>query len=328
MRRRRLLTGAAAAAAGVAAWATSTTHAAALGQTNALRNSPLPPPLRPGSRILALAPGTWLDPQEPWLETLRQRCRQQQWTLITPTELGGRWHWFSATDQERASAWRRAWLAAEVDALFYVGAGWGSARVLEQGWSPPPQPRWCVGFSDASALLLAQWAAGSAGGIHAGFGGGEASWQRLVALLQRRAVEPLLGQPLQAGEAMGPLVVTNLTIATSLIGTQWLPSLRGSVLVLEDTGEAPYRVDRMLTQWRSAGLFEGVRGIGLGRFSWAEDDILPGDFSMQEILVERLQSLGIPLVAQLPVGHGQPNNALPIGQPVRLDGRVGSLSLL
>ena len=328
MRRRRLLTSAAAAAASLTAWSTAAPHAATRGQINPLRSSPLPPPLRPGSRILALAPGTWLEAQEPWLEILRQRCQQQHWQLITPAELGGRWRWFSATDGERASAWRRAWLAADVDALFYVGAGWGSARVLEQGWSPPPQPRWCVGFSDASALLLAQWAAGSSGGIHAGFGGAETSWTRLVALLERRAVQPLLGQPLQAGEAMGPLVVSNLTIATSLIGTRWLPSLRGSVLVLEDTGEAPYRVDRMLTQWRSAGLLEGVRGIGLGRFSWAEDDILPGDFSMEEILMERLHPLGIPLVAQLPVGHGQPNNALPIGQRVRLDGGDGSLSLI
>jgi muramoyltetrapeptide carboxypeptidase len=124
------------------------------------------------------------------------------------------------------------------------------------------------------------------------------------------------------------LLVSNLTIATSLIGTPWLPSLRGAVLVLEDIGEAPYRIDRQLTQWRSSGLLQGLAGIGLGRFSWARDDVLPGDFSMEEILLERLGDLGVPLVSGLPVGHGLPNLALPLGRRARLDGREGTLTLI
>jgi muramoyltetrapeptide carboxypeptidase len=128
--------------------------------------------------------------------------------------------------------------------------------------------------------------------------------------------------------AEGPLVVTNLTIATSLIGTPWLPDLRGSILVLEDTGEAPYRIDRQLSQWRATGLLDQLAGIGIGRFSWAEDDVLPGDFSMEEILLERLRPLGIPMVQQLPIGHGRPNMPLPIGRRAKLDGSSGVLQLL
>ena len=124
------------------------------------------------------------------------------------------------------------------------------------------------------------------------------------------------------------LIVTNLNAATHLIGTPWLPSLKGAVLVLEDVGEAPYRIDRMLTQWRSAGLLQQLAGMACGRFSWAEDDILPGDFSMEEILEERLGDLGIPLVLNLPLGHGHPNNALPLGAMAQLDGRRGNLSLI
>ena len=139
---------------------------------------------------------------------------------------------------------------------------------------------------------------------------------------------PLLGRPAAGGVAEGPLVVSNLTIATSLIGTPWLPDLRGTVLVLEDTGEAPYRIDRQLTQWRSSGLLRGVAGIGLGRFSWARDAVQPGDFSMEEILLERLRPLGVPLLSGLPVGHGVPNQALPLGRRARLDGQNGSLTLL
>ncbi|MBM5794587.1 MAG: LD-carboxypeptidase [Cyanobacteria bacterium M_surface_7_m2_037] len=287
-----------------------------------------PAPLRRGSRVAALAPGTWLDPADPMLEQLSLRCATEGWELLRPPSLRQRWRWFAGSDRQRLGALQQAWLDPRVDALFYVGAGWGSARVLEAGFTVPASPRWCVGFSDCSALLLAQWAAGSLGGVHGWFGGDAAAWQRLVALLQHRPVAPLQGGPVQGGIARGPLVVSNLTIATSLIGTPWLPRLKGAILVLEDTGEAPYRIDRQLTQWRTSGLLEGVSGIGLGRFSWAEDDVLPGDFSMQEILQERLAPLGVPLVRDLPVGHGRPNLALPMGRLAELDGRSGELRLL
>ena len=96
--------------------------------------------------------------------------------------------------------------------------------------------------------------------------------------------------------------------------------------MLEDVGEAPYRIDRMLTQWRSSGLLEGVAGIGTGRFSW-KGELEPGDFSTAEILEERLGDQGIPLVMNLPVGHGLPNQALPLGVKARLDGNDGTLSI-
>jgi len=108
----------------------------------------------------------------------------------------------------------------------------------------------------------------------------------------------------------------------------WFPSLAGFVLVLEDGGEAPYRVDRMLTQWRTAGVLREVAAVGVGRCSWQEADILPGDFSLEEVLLERLGSLGVPLVGRRPVGHGRPNLALPLGAQARLDGDSGVLSLL
>ena len=147
-------------------------------------------------------------------------------------------------------------------------------------------------------------------------------------LLCGRPVAPLLGEARRRGIAHGPLVVTDLTVATHLIGTPWLPSLKGAILVLEDVGEAPYRVDRMLTQWRSAGLLQQLAGVACGRFSWAEDDILPGDFTMDEILEERLGDLGIPLVLNLPLGHGQPNQALPLGAQAQLNGNHGLLRLM
>ena len=329
MRRRRLLQGSiAVATAGAVRAAEREAPALASADLAAQATPGWPEPLKPGSRLAAVAPGTWLDPTDPTLSLLRRRCQRQGWQLLTPPALFGRWRWFSGSDAARRQALQQAWLDAGVDAIACVGAGWGSARVLEQGWRIPGGPRWCIGFSDCSALLLAQLASGGRGGIHGWFGGSAEQWLRLVALLEGRRVAPLQGTPERGGLADGPLVVTNLTIATSLIGTPWLPDLRGAVLVLEDTGEAPYRIDRQLSQWRASGLLDGIAAIALGRFSWAHDDVLPGDFSMEEILVERLGDLDVPLISGLPVGHGVPNLALPLGRRARIDGAAGTLTLL
>jgi muramoyltetrapeptide carboxypeptidase len=289
---------------------------------------PMPPPLGPGSQVMAIAPGTWWEnaPQE--AEILRGRFASAGWTLTVPAAIQGRWRWFSEPDVERLRRLTRAMADPAVAAVVSVAGGWGSARLLERGWRPPSAPRWLVGYSDASALLLAQWAAGVGGAVHGSPTGDGPSWDRLCRLLRGQPVPPLQGEGWRAGTATGPLVVSNLTVATSLIGTPWFPRLAGCLLVLEDVGEEPYRVDRMLTQWRTSGVLRGVVGVGLGYFRWKEDDILPGDLSMEEVLRDRLSDLGVPLVGRLPVGHGRPNLALPLGHLARLDGQRGTLEIL
>jgi len=289
---------------------------------------PLPPPLHSGSRLVAVAPGTWWENPDQEARLLQRRCAEAGWTLEIPSAAMGRWRWFSGSDASRRSQLERAWADPATDAVLCVAGGWGSARILDAGWRPSARPLWLVGFSDASALLLAQVRAGHGGAVHASTGGDEAQWQRLVSLLRGEPLPPLVGEGWVAGVASGPLVVSNLTVATSLIGTPWFPSLVGCVLLLEDVGEAPYRVDRMLTQWRSAGLLQQVAGIGVGRFSWKADDVLPGDLGLEDVLRERLGDLGVPVVGGLPVGHGRPNLALPLGRVARLDGSRGQLALL
>ena len=286
-----------------------------------------PAPLRRGSRLRAVNPGTWMDPEMDF-SPLIERCAAEGWVLEIPDTVRRQWRYFSGTDQQRIAELNAAWNDPSVDGVLYVGGGWGGARVLEAGFRFPGRALWTVGFSDSSSLLLAQWAAGLPGAIHGSSGGPDERWQRTVALLSGHPVTPLQGVGRRPGQAKGPLVVTNLTVATHLIGTPWMPDLRGAILVLEDVGEAPYRVDRMLTQWRSAGLLQQLSGVACGRFSWEKDDILPGDFTMEEILEERLGDLGVPLIVDLPVGHGLPNMALPLGAEARIDGRTGHLSLI
>ncbi len=282
--------------------------------------------LQKGSRLRAVNAGTWLDPETDF-GPLVERCEAEGWTLEVPESVKRQWRWFSGTDQQRADDLERAWNNPSLNGLIYVGAGWGGARVLEAGFRFPKRPLWTLGFSDTSSMLMAQWSAGLQGAIHGSTAGPDPQWERTVRLLKGELVSPLQGRAVRAGVARGPLVVTNLTVATHLIGTPWFPDLRGSILVLEDVGEAPYRVDRMLTQWRSSGVLRGLAGVATGRFSW-KGEVEPGDFSMDGILEERLSDLGIPLVMNLPLGHGLPNMALPLGAAATLDANQGTLKLI
>jgi muramoyltetrapeptide carboxypeptidase len=187
-----------------------------------------------------------------------------------------------------------------------------------------------------TSLLWAQRAQGAAGGIHGPLLttlASEPAWSqhRLRQLLFGEPLAPLQGTGWGGGVATGPLLAGNLTVATHLLGTPHLPSLQGAVLVLEDVGEAPYRIERMLTHWRLCGALQQLAGIGFGSFSGcdADDDPDAGHrFSLEQVLRERTADLGIPVVAGLPVGHEPGNAALPLGRLARLDGSGGTLELL
>ncbi len=160
-------------------------------------------PLKPGSRIRAVNPCTWMDPETD-LEALLERCNQKQCHLEIPAAVNRQWRYFSGTDQERVQDLRSAWNDPRVDALVTLGGGWGAARVLEAGFRFPRRPKWSLGFSDTSSLLLAQWAAGLPGAIHGSSGGTEAQWQRTADLLCGHQVAPLLGKPRRGGSLAAP----------------------------------------------------------------------------------------------------------------------------
>ncbi|MEB3253619.1 MAG: LD-carboxypeptidase, partial [Synechococcus sp.] len=120
----------------------------------------------------------------------------------------------------------------------------------------------------------------------------------------------------------------NLTVASHLLGSSHVPELRGAILILEDVGEEPYRIDRMLTHWRLCGALQQLAGIGFGRFTGCEADADSESFRLEAILRERTSDLAIPCVSDLPVGHIEGNAALPLGRVACLDGDEGLLSLL
>ncbi len=130
---------------------------------------------------------------------------------------------------------------------------------------------------------------------------------------------------LRPGQAVGPVVGGNLTCLGAALGTPLRPRTRGSILLLEDVGEAAYRLDRVLTQLSQSGILRSVAGVLLGTFT----DCPPsGGLAVEAVLERHVGGLGVPVLAGLPLGHGPVQSALPLGVPCRLDADKGSLTLL
>lgn len=126
----------------------------------------------------------------------------------------------------------------------------------------------------------------------------------------------------------GILLGGNLTLLANLAGTPWQPDLRGSILLIEDCGEAPYRIDRLLTQLWNADMLKGVRAVAAGDLS-ADVVRKKGEKkdAWKDVLRDRLVNRGIPVIYGLPVGHAKKNEPLPLGVRARLT-RHGRLELL
>lgn len=248
--------------------------------------------------------------------------------------------YLAGSDTNRVRQLAEALTDPDCRGILCARGGFGSTRLLEKGkvadWAnsqfPTPDshaPKWLIGFSDITALLwnddkLGIW------GVHGPMLttlGAEPDWSvdRLFDCIEGRPLQSLQGKGWGGGKAAGRLFPANLTVASHLLGTPYQPDLTGVILGFEDVSEAPYRVDRMLTMWRMAGAFAGVRGIALGRFSRCEIDPQIPTFSIEEVLRDRLLDLNIPIVSDLPFGHEGVNAALPMGIEASIDGESGLL---
>lgn len=136
-----------------------------------------------------------------------------------------------------------------------------------------------------------------------------------------RAILPLDPRgTLVGGRAEGPLLGGNLSVLSSLAGTPWLPDFTGAVLLIEDHGEYPFRLDRHLAQLANAGVFRELAAVLIGHFpNCDEPDPAKSTFRVDELFEQYFAPLGVPVVAGLPVGHAAPRISLPIGGRVHLE---------
>lgn len=279
-----------------------------------------------GAPIAVVAPSGIVDPErfEAGLQILRDAGHDPH----PYPDMQRPWRYLAGDDDHRLQQLVDALTSPRWAAVWIARGGYGLTRLLERIPFGDLPRRPVLGFSDVTALLGALHAAGAGPVVHAPVVHSlpitdAASLAHLLALLDGRPLQALDGTTWVDGEATGWLCGGNLCLLAATCGTPWQLDARGAILVLEEIGEAPYRIDRMLRQLVEAGVFDGVRGVAVGELVGCRPPE-GADWTLRDVVLDHVEPLGVPVVGDLPIGHGARNHAFPWG--VRATLRDGQLS--
>ena len=289
--------------------------------------------LKPGDLLQVISPSGCLRELDAFKKGV-EIWRSRGYEIELAPGYDEQWGYLAGKDESRRRQLTTSINNQNIRGILCSRGGYGATRLLENWqWPTISTPKWLIGFSDITALLWT-FSKKDFPCVHGPLLttlATEPEWsiQRLFDLVEGRPLEPLKGNGWGGGQARGYLMPANLTVATHLLGTKYQPDLSGTILALEDTNEVPYRIDRMLTHWRMAGILSQVKGIALGRFSKCSPGrITHTEFTVEEVLRDRLADLNIPVVSDLPFGHDSPNAALSVGVEAHLDGDEGILEII
>jgi muramoyltetrapeptide carboxypeptidase len=294
-----------------------------------------PPRLRPGDAVRVVAPSGPVPPDGVAAGLLALEARYQ---VRRDDGIFAREGYLAGNDERRLAELSAALVEPDVRAVFMARGGYGLLRILPflDAAAMRANPRAMVGFSDGTALLGFTARAGLTavhGPVVTQLGNLPAGDQRaLYRMLEEPEPAVVLSglDELVPGRARGRLLGGNLEVFSRLVGTPFLPDLDGAILFFEDLSERPYRLDRIITSLDLAGVFSMASAVVMGDFSGCREPEATRATSptADEVLVERLGRLAIPVALGGTFGHGTRNVALPYGAMCELDTPSGTLVAL
>ncbi|MBM4256198.1 MAG: LD-carboxypeptidase [Deltaproteobacteria bacterium] len=249
-----------------------------------------------------------------------------------------RHRYLAGTDQDRAAELTGMFHDPYIRAIFCSRAGYGSGRLLpllDLSALPRP-PKIFLGFSDVTLLLNVFVQQAGMVCFHGPVVAGEfadgltpRSQAHLLGLLTTGFGEPSLNFPisLRAGTSTGMLIGGCLSVLVATLGTPFALDTRDAILFIEDIGEKPYRIDRMLTQLKQAGKLEHLVGVIFGEMKSCRGET-DDPTLLLSVIDEVFADYAYPVGFGLPAGHEGENLTLPLGTQVRLDTHLCTLSFL
>lgn len=248
-----------------------------------------------------------------------------------------RFGYLAGSDFQRASDLNRFFKDPAIKGIIAVRGGWGCARILEHldFEAIRNNPKIYCGFSDNTTLHMAFHHYCGLVMFHGPNGTSE--WTDLtkesfttVLMDGETPVYPPNDnfQTICAGTVKGRLIGGNLSILETALGTPYQPDVKNAILFVEDIGEPAYKIDRMISHLKHAGILEQIGGFVFGQCTDCEESSSENDFSIQQVLDHHIKPLDIPAVTGVNVGHDPGNVTLPIGIQAELNASSGTIRLL
>ncbi len=308
-----------------------------------------PPRLKPGSVVGLVSPAgaTW---EREELDIVQDAVRALGLVPRLAPHLLDRYGYLAGQDKDRAADINQFFADPQVAALLPIRGGWGSSRMLPYlDYDRIRQnPKILVGFSDITALTLAIYGRTRVVTFHGP--NGLTSWRPQQTEYFRRilfAGEAITFQNLKdgddedrlmqvknriqtitPGQARGRLIGGNLSVFSGIVGSPYVPDFQGAILFLEDTNENIYRIDRLMTHLKIAGVFDKLAGFIFGQCSGCAPDADYGSLTLEEVVWDHIKPLGIPAWYGAMIGHIEPIVTLPIGLEVEIDASAGTIRML
>ena len=293
-----------------------------------------PHAIRAGARIGIAAPAGPVDRKV--LEHGEALLRHAGLETVRRDDLLSRDGYLAGDDPRRAGELMELVRDPTVDAILCARGGYGCDRILDalDADAVRAARKPLIGYSDITALLLWQRRCAGLVGFHGpmleqGAHLDAGALTAMLAELTGTAERPMLlsGRAGEGGVAEGRLVGGNLVMVTASLGTRWEIDTRRAILLIEEVGEQPYRIDRMLQQLRGAGKLGELVGVGVGDVSSCVDARYPTP-AAEDVIREAVRPLGVPLVTGLPIGHVKSNRTWPLGVRAAIDADRGEIRIL
>jgi muramoyltetrapeptide carboxypeptidase len=305
-----------------------------------------PPRLKVGDTVGLINPASPIDPKD--IEQVKQTLAELGLKVKLGAHILDRYGYLAGTDANRAADVNAMFADSCVQAILTLRGGWGCNRILPllNYDRYRASPKILMGYSDITALLLAIYARSGIVTFHGPVG--TSTWNAFTVDYVRRilfngeavtlqnpptnssnlTITSARVQTITPGNARGKLIGGNLSVLTAMVGSNYLPSWQKTILFVEEIGEDPYRIDRMLTQLKLANILPQIAGFVFGQCTNCVPKDQEDSLTLLQVLKDHIHPLGVPAWYGSTIGHIKDKFTVPIGVDVEIDADQGTIKML